>query len=65
MGLRLTGQQAKKASSIKQTFIGLTAGYGTDVVGTSGDGSGSVNISTGTGLLVAACGETLSAMRDF
>jgi len=27
-----------------------------DVVGTGGDGSGSVNISTGTGLLVAACG---------
>jgi anthranilate phosphoribosyltransferase len=27
-----------------------------DVVGTGGDGSGSVNISTGTGLLAAACG---------
>ncbi|MFW2404616.1 MAG: anthranilate phosphoribosyltransferase [Gammaproteobacteria bacterium] len=27
-----------------------------DVVGTGGDGSGSVNISTGTGLLTAACG---------
>jgi len=27
-----------------------------DVVGTGGDGSSSVNISTGTGLLVAACG---------
>ena len=28
----------------------------TDVVGTGGDGSGSLNISTGTGLLTAACG---------
>ena len=27
-----------------------------DIVGTGGDGSGSVNISTGTALLVAACG---------
>lgn len=36
----------------------LPAGITTaaDVVGTGGDGSGSVNISTGTGLLTAACG---------
>ena len=34
-----------------------------DTVGTGGDGSGSLNLSTGTGLLAAACGSYSSTIR--
>jgi len=40
----------------RATTLPASVSVAADVVGTGGDGSGSVNISTGTSLLVAACG---------
>lgn len=47
-GMRELARRPVIEESLRQRAI--------DIVGTGGDGSGSVNISTGTSLLVAACG---------
>lgn len=61
--LRAKGETPDEILGLAEAMRGLarrphldaTAGL-TDVVGTGGDGSGSLNISTGTALLAAACG---------
>lgn len=62
-GLRAKGETADEirgfATAMRELAIhpSIPAGAPTvDTVGTGGDGSGSLNISTGTGLLAAACG---------
>ncbi|MCH9695144.1 MAG: anthranilate phosphoribosyltransferase [Gammaproteobacteria bacterium] len=62
-GLRAKGETADEirgfATAMRELAVrpGIPAGAPTvDTVGTGGDGSGSLNISTGTGLLAAACG---------
>jgi anthranilate phosphoribosyltransferase len=61
--LRAKGETAEEIRGLADAMRGLardpgigdTAGL-TDVVGTGGDGSGSLNLSTGAALLAAACG---------
>jgi anthranilate phosphoribosyltransferase len=61
--LRAKGETAEEIRGLADGMRGLardpgigdTAGL-TDIVGTGGDGSGSLNLSTGTALLAAACG---------
>ncbi len=62
-GLRAKGETADEirgfATAMRELAIhpSIPAGAPTvDTVGTGGDGSGSLNLSTGTGLLAAACG---------
>ena len=62
-GLRAKGETAEEirgfAMAMRELAVdpGIPDGAPTvDTVGTGGDGSGSFNISTGTGLLAAACG---------
>jgi anthranilate phosphoribosyltransferase len=62
-GLRAKGETAEEvrgfATAMRELAVhpAIPAGTPTvDTVGTGGDGSGSVNISTGAGLLAAACG---------
>jgi len=62
-GLRAKGETAEEirgfAAAMRELARdpGIPAGAPTvDTVGTGGDGSGSLNLSTGTGLLAAACG---------
>ena len=62
-GLRAKGETADEirgfATAMRELAVhpAIPAGAPTvDTVGTGGDGSGSLNISTGTGLLAAACG---------
>jgi anthranilate phosphoribosyltransferase len=62
-GLRAKGETAEEirgfATAMRELAVdpGIPDGAPTiDTVGTGGDGSGSLNISTGTGLLAAACG---------
>ncbi|MEM9209154.1 MAG: anthranilate phosphoribosyltransferase, partial [Pseudomonadota bacterium] len=62
-GLRAKGETAEEirgfATAMRELAIkpAIPAGAPTvDTVGTGGDGSGSLNLSTGTGLLAAACG---------
>ena len=64
IALRAKGETADEVRGFANAMRGLArattlpAGMriAADVVGTGGDGSGSVNISTGTGLLLAGCG---------
>lgn len=62
-GLRAKGETADEirgfATAMRELAVqpNIPAGAPTvDTVGTGGDGSGSLNLSTGTGLLAAACG---------
>ncbi|MEL7185878.1 MAG: anthranilate phosphoribosyltransferase [Pseudomonadota bacterium] len=62
-GLRAKGETADEIRGFARAMRELAidpqipqGAPGVDVVGTGGDGSGSLNISTGTGLLAAACG---------
>lgn len=62
-GLRAKGETADEirgfATAMRELALHLDIPDGTptvDTVGTGGDGSGSLNLSTGTGLLAAACG---------
>lgn len=62
-GLRAKGETADEirgfATAMRELAVdpAIPAGEPTvDTVGTGGDGSGSLNLSTGTGLLAAACG---------
>ena len=62
-GLRAKGETADEirgfATAMRELAVqpSIPAGKPTvDTVGTGGDGSGSLNLSTGTGLLAAACG---------
>jgi anthranilate phosphoribosyltransferase len=62
-GLRAKGETADEirgfATAMRELAVKLTIPDGTptvDTVGTGGDGSGSLNLSTGTGLLAAAAG---------
>lgn len=62
-GLRAKGETADEirgfATAMRELAVRLLIPDGAptvDVVGTGGDGSGSLNLSTGTGLLAAACG---------
>ena len=62
-GLRAKGETADEirgfATAMRELAVhpSIPAGAPTvDTVGTGGDGSGSLNLSTGTGLLAAACG---------
>ncbi|MEQ8205398.1 MAG: anthranilate phosphoribosyltransferase [Woeseia sp.] len=62
-GLRAKGETAAEirgfATAMRELALAPTVPDGTptvDTVGTGGDGSGSLNLSTGTGLLAAACG---------
>ena len=64
-GLRAKGETADEirgfATAMRELAIqpNIPAGAPTvDTVGTGGDGSGSLNLSTGTGLLAAACGSS-------
>ncbi len=66
IALRVKGETADElrgfATAMRDlaTEVTLPAGKTViDIVGTGGDGSGSVNISTGTALLAAACGLTV------
>jgi anthranilate phosphoribosyltransferase len=63
-GLRAKGETAEEirgfANTMRELALHPDIPDGTptvDTVGTGGDGSGSLNLSTGTGLLAAACGE--------
>lgn len=64
IALRAKGETAAEVRGFAKAMRELARGtelpagmtVAADVVGTGGDGSGSVNISTGTGLLTAACG---------
>lgn len=63
IALRVKGETAEEVRGFATTMrelarsIDLPEGLqAVDIVGTGGDGSGSVNISTGTALLTAACG---------
>ncbi len=62
-GLRAKGETPEEvrgfAAAMRQLAVQPTIPYGqptVDTVGTGGDGSGSLNLSTGTGLLAAAAG---------
>jgi anthranilate phosphoribosyltransferase len=63
--LRLKGETAEEvrgfASAMRELSLSPDLGGGVDravdVVGTGGDGSGSLNLSTGAALLAAACGQ--------
>lgn len=62
-GLRAKGETAEEvrgfATAMRELAVRPDIPDGTptvDTVGTGGDGSGSLNLSTGTGLLAAACG---------
>ncbi len=62
-GLRAKGETADEirgfATAMRELALHLQIPAGAptvDTVGTGGDGSGSLNLSTGTGLLAAACG---------
>ncbi len=62
-GLRAKGETADEirgfATAMRELAVHPTIPDGAptvDTVGTGGDGSGSLNLSTGTGLLAAACG---------
>ena len=62
-GLRAKGETADEirgfATAMRELALKPSISPGTptvDTVGTGGDGSGSLNLSTGTGLLAAACG---------
>jgi anthranilate phosphoribosyltransferase len=62
-GLRAKGESAEEirgfATAMRELALSPAVPDGTptvDTVGTGGDGSGSLNLSTGTGLLAAACG---------
>lgn len=62
-GLRAKGETAEEirgfATAMRELAVKPLIPEGTptvDTVGTGGDGSGSLNLSTGTGLLAAACG---------
>jgi anthranilate phosphoribosyltransferase len=62
-GLRAKGETAEEIRGFAKAMRSLAVhprippGAPTvDTVGTGGDGSGSLNLSTGTGLLAAACG---------
>ncbi len=62
-GLRAKGETAEEirgfATAMRELAVKPAVPDGTptvDTVGTGGDGSGSLNLSTGTGLLAAACG---------
>ena len=62
-GLRAKGETADEirgfATAMRELALHPEIPDGTptvDTVGTGGDGSGSLNLSTGTGLLAAACG---------
>ncbi|MFQ5551457.1 MAG: anthranilate phosphoribosyltransferase [Gemmatimonadales bacterium] len=61
-GLRAKGESADEiagfANAMRRLAVrpDLSAESAIDIVGTGGDGSGSVNISTGAALLTAACG---------
>ena len=62
-GLRAKGETADEirgfATAMRELAVHPTIPEGAptvDTVGTGGDGSGSLNLSTGTGLLAAACG---------
>ena len=62
-GLRAKGETAEEirgfATAMRELAVRPAIPDGTptvDTVGTGGDGSGSLNLSTGTGLLAAACG---------
>ena len=62
-GLRAKGETADEirgfATAMRELALKLKIPDGTpivDTVGTGGDGSGSLNLSTGAGLLAAACG---------
>lgn len=62
-GLRAKGETAEEvrgfATAMRELAVHPEIPDGTptvDTVGTGGDGSGSLNLSTGTGLLAAACG---------
>jgi len=62
-GLRAKGETAEEirgfATAMRELALHPEIPAGTptvDTVGTGGDGSGSLNLSTGTGLLAAACG---------
>ena len=62
-GLRAKGETAEEirgfATAMRELAVKPDIPEGTptvDTVGTGGDGSGSLNLSTGTGLLAAACG---------
>ncbi len=62
-GLRAKGESADEirgfATAMRELALSPSIPDGTptvDTVGTGGDGSGSLNLSTGTGLLAAACG---------
>ncbi len=62
-GLRAKGETAEEirgfATAMRELAVKPAIPEGTptvDTVGTGGDGSGSLNLSTGTGLLAAACG---------
>ncbi|MDH3410786.1 MAG: anthranilate phosphoribosyltransferase, partial [Gammaproteobacteria bacterium] len=62
-GLRAKGETAEEvrgfATAMRELAVRpeIPGGAPTvDTVGTGGDGSGSLNLSTGTGLLAAACG---------
>jgi len=63
IALRVKGETAEEVRGFATAMralaraVNLPAGLqAVDIVGTGGDGSGSVNISTGTALLTAACG---------
>ncbi|MGI9264792.1 MAG: anthranilate phosphoribosyltransferase [Gammaproteobacteria bacterium] len=62
-GMRAKGETAGEIRGLAQAMRQLAKSPGlidgpdyTDIVGTGGDGSGSLNISTGVALLAAACG---------
>ena len=66
IALRVKGETAEEvrgfATAMRELARPVTLPEGAtvvDIVGTGGDGSGSVNISTGTALLTAACGLTV------
>ena len=63
VALRAKGESADEirgfATAMRELAVAPTVPEGSptvDTVGTGGDGSGSLNLSTGTGLLAAACG---------
>ena len=63
-GLRAKGETAEEIRGFARAMRSLARrpvlsanGATVDVVGTGGDGSGSLNLSTGTALLAAACGQ--------
>lgn len=65
--LRLKGETAEEVRGFASAMRALSlspdlagaADRAVDVVGTGGDGSGSLNLSTGAALLVAACGQAV------